>query len=325
MSGETGDIGGNVVDRCRRVVRTHGVWLTALLSVVVFFGLVAYADVGAVTSALAAVDPVTFGAVIGLTTVGYGFRFAKWHYYLRYLGVDVPLEASAITFFSGLMMVVTPGKAGEVWKAWFLRDKRGVPASETASVVGAERITDLVALSAMAALGVLVYSRSSVPIVALVVALAAGIGLLQWRRACLTILERLESVPVVGDYAADVERFYESTYRLFRFRPLVVSTLLSLAAWGLEGIAFWLVLDGFGTETGVVIGLFVFGFGSVVGAVSMLPGGLAATEASMVGVLVALGYSETVAAAATIAIRVGTLWYAAALGTAVFLAYKATR
>ncbi|MFC6766544.1 lysylphosphatidylglycerol synthase transmembrane domain-containing protein, partial [Natrinema soli] len=269
------DYGESVVDYGRAVVRNHGVWLTALLSVVVFLGLAAYANVGDVTSALTTLNWGTFAAVIGLTTVGYGFRFAKWHYYLRLLEVDVPLEASAITFFSGLMMVVTPGKAGEVWKAWFLRDQRGVPATKTTSVVGAERVTDLIALSAMAALGLLVYSHSSLPVVVVLSAIAAGIGLLQWRRASLAILGRLESVPIVGDYATELERFYESTYRLFRLRPLVVSTLCSLAAWGLEGVALWLVLEGFGLETSVVIGLFVFGLGSVVGAVSMLPGGLA--------------------------------------------------
>lgn len=319
------DYGKSVIDYGRTVVRDHGVWVSALLSVVVFLGLAVYADVGDVTSALTTVEGRTFGAVIGLTTVGYGFRFAKWHYYLRRLDVGVPLEASATTFFSGLMMVVTPGKAGEVWKAWFLRDKRGVPASKITSVVGAERITDLIALSAMAALGLLVYSRSSLPIVIVLGAITAGIGLLQWRRACLAVLERLESIPIVGDYATELEQLYESAYRLFQIRPLVVSTLLSLAAWGLEGVALWLVLDGFGVETSVVIGLFVFGIGSVVGALSMLPGGLAAAEASMVAVLLTFGYPEAVAAAATIVIRVGTLWYAAALGTTVFLTYKATR
>ncbi|SEV82990.1 lysylphosphatidylglycerol synthase transmembrane domain-containing protein [Natrinema salifodinae] len=317
--------GESVVDRGRAAVRDHGIWVTALLSVVVFLGLAVYADVGDVTNALAALNWRTFAIVVGLTTVGYGFRFAKWHYYLRCLDIDVPLDASAVTFFSGLMMVVTPGKAGEVWKAWFLRDQRGVSASKTTSVVGAERITDLIALSAMAALGLLGYGRSSLPIIVVFGAIATGIGLLQWRRGCLAILERLEAVPVVGDYATELEQFYESAYRLFQVRPLIVSTLFSLAAWGLEGVALWVVLDGFGVEADVTTGLFVFGLGSVIGAVSMLPGGIAAAEASMVGALIAVGYPEPVAAGATMVIRVGTLWYAAALGTAVFLAYKATR
>lgn len=314
-----------VAGRGREIIHNHGLWLTALLSVIVFLGLAAYTDLSDVTSALTALNPETFGVVLGLTTVGYGFRFAKWHYYLRYLDVTIPFGASMITFFSGLMMVITPGKAGEVWKAWFLRDKRGVPASKTTSVVGAERITDLIALSAMAALGLVIYSRSSFPVLVILSIIAAGIVLLQWRRGCLAILGRLESVPIIGEYATELEQFYENAYRLFQFRPLVVSTLFSLMAWGFEGVALWIVLESFGVETTVVIGLFVFGLGSVIGAVSMLPGGLAATEASMVGVLVTFGYPEAIAAAATIVIRVGTLWYAAALGTAVFLTYKVTR
>jgi len=322
---EMSDYGAAVVDYGRTVVRDHGVWLTALLSVGTFLGLAIYANVGDVMSALAALNWRTFAVVIGLTTVGYGFRFAKWHYYLRCLEVSVPLDASAITFFSGLMMVVTPGKAGEVWKAWFLREVRGVPASKTTSVVGAERITDLIALSAMAALGLLIYSRSSLPITVVLATIVVGVGLLRWRQASIAILELLELLPIVGDYATELERFYESAYRLFQLRPLIVSTLLSLAAWGLEGVALWMVLSGFGLETTVMIGLFVFGLGSVIGAVSMLPGGLAAAEASMVAVLLTFGYPEAVAAAATIVIRVGTLWYAAALGTTVFLTYKATR
>ena len=314
-----------VTGRGREIIHDHGIWLTALLSVVVFLGLATYTDLADVMRALAALDPKTFGAVLGLTTVGYGFRFAKWHYYLRCLDVNIPFDVSMITFFSGLMMVITPGKAGEIWKAWFLRDKRGVPVSKTTSVVGAERITDLIALSAMAALGLVVYSRSSLPILVILSMIAAGIVLLQWRRGCLAVLGWFESMPIVGEYATELERFYESAYRLFQFRPLVVSTLCSLTAWGFEGIALWMVLEGFGVEATVVVGLFVFGLGSVIGAVSMLPGGLAAMEASMVGVLVTFGYPEAVAAAATIVIRVGTLWYAAALGTAVFLAYKVTR
>ncbi|QFU84157.1 lysylphosphatidylglycerol synthase transmembrane domain-containing protein [Natronorubrum aibiense] len=313
-----------VVDRSRTVIRDHGVWLTALLTVVVFAGLAAYTGLEDVTSALVALEWTTFGAVVGLTTVGYAFRFAKWHYYLRRLEIDVPLGASAITFFSGLMMVVTPGKAGEVWKAWFLRDTRGVPASTVTSVVGAERVTDLIALCAMAALGLVLYSRSSLPVVAVLGAIVVGVGLLQWRAASLAVLDRLESVPVVGDYATELEQFYESTYRLFQVRPLAISTVFSLAAWGLEGVALWIVLEGFGVEASVVIGLFVFGLGSVIGAISMLPGGLAAAEASMVGVLLTFGYPEAVAAAATIVIRVGTLWYAAVLGMVVFLTYKTT-
>ena len=320
--GEQAEAADGRTGRIRRLVSEHGVWVTAVLTVVVFAALFVLADAGQVIAAFSRFELWAFGAVIALTTVGYGFRFAKWEFYLRELDVHVPLKTSLTVFFSGLMMVVTPGKAGEVWKAWLLRDEAGVPASRTTSVVGAERITDLLSLSILAALGVVAYGRSPAVLVGVAVVFAAGIGLLQWRAGCLRLLAWAESLPVVGEYAQALETLYESTYRLFRLRPLSVATLLGIVAWGLEGVALWLTLRGFGVETSLLVGVFVFALGSVVGAVSMLPGGLGAAEASMAGVLLTFGIAEPIAVGATMVIRVGTLWYAAVLGFVVFSAHK---
>lgn len=304
--------------RLRGVLRSHGVELTVLLAVAVFFGLVAYADAGAVADAFRGFDWTTLLAVVGVTTVGFGFRFLKWEYYLRRLDIDVPTTTSLLVFLSGLMMVITPMKGGGVWKGWLLRDVEGVPISRIVSVVVAERTTDLLALCGLAAIGLVVYRRSSVVLVLVVASFAAMILLIQWRRFCLDALDRCRGLPLVGRYAADLETAYEDAYALFRLRPLAASFGLSLCAWTAEGLSVWLVLRGFGVEASPLVSWFVFGLGSVVGGVSMLPGGLAATEASIVGLLVAFDYPRAVAASTTIVVRVGTLWYGAALGTVVF-------
>lgn len=312
----------SVLSRVRTLLSDHGTGLTALLTVGVFLGLVAYADGEALVAALGRVRLETVAAVLGLTTVGYGVRFLKWHLYLQQLGIEVSLRASLVTFFSGLMMVVTPGKAGELWKAWFLNDLKDVPISQTASVVGAERLTDLIGLSAMAATGLLLFRRSSVVLVGLVGVIAGGIVLLQWRSLCLRLVGRVEELPVVGGYADGFAEFYESTYALFQLGPLTVATILSVAAWTLEGVALWIVLAALTGEASLIVGIFVFGLGSVIGAVSFLPGGLGAAEASMVGLLVTFGYGISIATAATIVMRLGTLWYAVGVGTAAYLGFK---
>jgi len=311
--------------RIQNAVRTHGLWVTALLTVAVFFGLFLFGDAPAVVDALGSLELWRIGAVFGLVTVSYGIRFLKWEYYLRKLGIDVPLRTSLLVFVSGLMMVITPGKAGEVWKAWFLRDEQDVPVNRTAPVVGAERVTDLLALAAFAFLGVVVYRQSSVTLIGVTMVFLGAVALLQWRAVCLRILALFETVPVVGSYADEIREFYESTYRLFRPQPLGVAFVISLVAWGLEGLALWVVLEGFVVDTSILLALFVFGLGSVVGAASLLPGGLAAAEASMVGMLVVLGFSRTIAVSSTLVIRVGTLWYGAVLGTAVFVGYRYVR
>ncbi|WP_058996590.1 lysylphosphatidylglycerol synthase transmembrane domain-containing protein [Haloarcula sp. CBA1127] len=315
----------SILSTVQRAIHQHGLWITALLTVAVFFGLFVVGDASKVVSSLLAVDLWRVSVVFLLATISYAVRFLKWEYYLRHLDINIPLKTSLIVFFSGLMMVVTPGKAGEVWKAWFLRDLRDIPVSQTASVVGAERVTDLVALSAFAFLGLLIYQRSSVVLIGVVLLFLFAISLLQWRTFCLRVLGWLETLPIVGSYATELEEFYENTYTLFQVRPLSIAFLISLVAWGLEGVALWVVLSGFSTEATLLAALFVFGLGSVIGAASLLPGGLAAAEASMVGMLVVLGYTQTIAVSATVIIRVGTLWYGAILGTFVFVVYRFVR
>jgi uncharacterized protein (TIRG00374 family) len=299
-------------------LREHGLWLTAILTVIAFFGLFLVGEADAVVVALLRIDLSVVLVVAALVTVSYGIRFLRWAFYLRELGIEIPLRTSLLVFFSGFMLAVTPGKVGEVWKAWFLRDLESVPVSRTISVIGAERVTDVFALAAFAALGVLLYRRSVLVVLGVVVAFLVGLGVLQWRLLCLAVLARCRNLPIVGDYAVQLRTFYEGAYALFRPRPLTVATGISLVAWGLEGLALWVILEGLGVSAGPLVGLFVFGLGSIVGAVSMLPGGLAAAEASMVGALVALGYASSLAAAATLLIRVGTLWYGVGLGTVVF-------
>lgn len=311
-----------VVRYCVGVASDHGVELTALGTLVVFFALFLFGDANAVVAALLDVDPTAVGVMFGLVLLGYGVRFLKWEYYLRTLDIELSVRESAVVFFSGLMLVVTPGKVGEVWKAWFLRDLEGIPVRQTVPAIGAERITDLIALSGFAALAVLLYQRSIVVLIGIAGVVLGGLIVLQWRWLCLRALSLCEGLPVVGPHVTELTTLYERTYALFRPRPLGVAMGLSLLAWGLEGLAFWVVIEGFGARADPILGLSVFGLGSIIGAVSFLPGGVGATEASMVGTLIAVGYARPVAVGSTLLVRAGTLWYGALIGAVVFTLYQ---
>ncbi|MFZ6019822.1 MAG: lysylphosphatidylglycerol synthase domain-containing protein, partial [Chloroflexota bacterium] len=61
--------------------------------------------------------------------------------------------------------------------------------------------------------------------------------------------------------------------------------------------------------------VFILAFSTVVGAVSALPGGLGASEASIAGMLVLVGgAAPAIASAATVIIRLATLWFGVSLG-----------
>lgn len=303
-------------------IEVRWIELAVVLAVVAFLGLVVYADASTLAGALRTFDWTMLVAVAAVTTVGLGLRFVKWEYYLRHLGIDVPLSTSFLVFLGGLLMVLAPMKGGGVWRGWLLRDVEGVPISRIVPVVVAERATDVLALAGLGLLGLVLYRRTVVVVLVVIGLFVVATLLLQWRGACLAILDRLAAVPVVGRHVGAIETAYEDAYVLFSPRPLAVSLALSLGAWAIEGLCVWLVLAGFGIASPPAVSVFVFSVGSLVGGITMLPGGLATTEASIAGLLLAFGYSRPIAAGTTILVRVGTLWYGVLLGVAGYAGFR---
>jgi uncharacterized protein (TIRG00374 family) len=95
---------------------------------------------------------------------------------------------------------------------------------------------------------------------------------------------------------------------------LAIATALSLVAWGAEAFAFHLMLDWLGLQVDVAFAVFVYAAAMLAGALSFLPGGLGGAEATMVSLLLWLGQPQAPAVAATVLIRLTTLWFAVVLG-----------
>ena len=122
-------------------------WLSILLTLTVFGGLVIYGDFRDVGSRLANFPIGYLLAALGLACLNYLLRFFRWAYYLQLLRVDVPMLDSGLVFLAGLAMSITPGKVGEVLKSYLLRRRVGAPVHATAPAVLMERITDVIAIA----------------------------------------------------------------------------------------------------------------------------------------------------------------------------------
>jgi glycosyltransferase 2 family protein len=97
-------------------------------------------------------------------------------------------------------------------------------------------------------------------------------------------------------------------------RIFAVGLVLSVVAWGLEAVCFYLILQGLGLSATLLQANFAYSFSTLIGALSMLPGGIGGAEAGMLGLLAIMGISYSNALPAVILIRVCTLWFAVAVG-----------
>ncbi|HEV2108227.1 MAG TPA: lysylphosphatidylglycerol synthase transmembrane domain-containing protein [Thermomicrobiales bacterium] len=304
-----------------------------LLAVLVVSGLALFSDVRQLGSAFRQFDWSLAAPVLLLTLANYALRFGKWEVYLRRVGIPrMELGTSALIFLAGFSMSLTPGKVGEVIKGVLVRRRTGAPISRTAAVIAAERMTDGLAMLALAAIGLTQFSYGR-PILALTILLVIAVILvLQRPRLILHALARFEGIPLVGKTLVHAHHFLEASNVLLRPSLLGGAVAVGIVSWGMECAALFLILTGLGLDPSwhlLLVATFVLSVSSVFGAISMLPGGLGVAEASVAAMLLLLIDDPTmtkgVAAAATLLVRFSTLWFGILLGFVALAMLQRTR
>jgi len=285
-----------------------------LVGVVLYAVMAIWADARSVTDSFASFKWAWVPVILALTFFNYFLRFWKWHYYIRRIGVNIRWAESMRIFLSGLSLSVTPYKAGEVVKSYLLKESCGVPISRTAPVILAERLTDVLGLVLLAAIGAVSYSYGQAVVIVTIVLVLAFVIIIQSKPACLKIIAGLNHISVVRRHTANLLTLYDSTYELLKPKPTVVATLASAVSWFSECIATWLVIIAFGAHISLLQATFVFAFSSIAGAIVFLPGGLGVAEASMAGILILFGIDKGVSVSATLIIRLCTLWFGVFIG-----------
>lgn len=293
---------------------------SVLFALVVYIVFVLWSDVTSLRAALMDFPWLWMIPVVLLTLLNYTFRLLRWQWWLKLLKVNIRLADTARIFGVGMAMVMTPGKAGELLKAYMVRNVAGAPMSTTAPTIVAERLIDGAAMILLAGVGLFAFPDPRAQVFALIVAtvFVVGVIVIQVRPLAEWGLGIGAKLPVVKKFANQLRMLYESSYILFKPRHLIPALLIGVVSWGMEGIAYAIVLVGFGapaTFATVFKAIFIFNISTVIGALLALPGGLGGVEGSMiVQSQRLLGLSLPNATASALLTRFCTLWLGVGIG-----------
>jgi uncharacterized membrane protein YbhN (UPF0104 family) len=289
--------------------RQRLLWLSVALSAVVYLAFVLWSGWQQVWLATKQIGFCPIAVALLLSMFNYLLRAERWRLFLARWHCGVPWSLNVRIYFAGFSLTTTPGKAGELIRSVFLRPY-GVHWHQSTAMFFSERLADLIAIVIIVACGFTFLPRGELAFFMLILVLLAGLLLLRTHypeRVLRRIAGQRKSIQWLADVAS-------SSRPLWHGRLLWQSQGLSLLAWFAEGIGAWLILRTLMPEISVEAALFVYGFAMLVGALSFLPGGLGGTEATMTGLLVLQGLALPEAVAATIIIRLATLWFAVVVG-----------
>lgn len=286
--------------------------ISVVVAALLYIAAVVAADGRAVVGRLSQLPAGLILVLFALPTLGFLLRFVRWEVLLRALGHEVPRLTHARIYLAGFALTTTPGKVGENLRAMFLLP-HGVPLTDSFGAFVGERAGDLIVMVALSALVVGLGGSYFWAVLLAAGLTVAGVALLRYERVPAWLAARADAGRGAAA-ARGLGRALEAARSLTDLRLLALGVGVALLAWGAEGLTFALAARALGIEVPIAVAAGIFALGTLLGALSFLPGGVGPTEAVMGGLLVLAGGSVPEATAATLLVRATTLWWAVLLG-----------
>ena len=298
------------------------VFLSIAIAALIYLVFMIYVDYEKVLSSFKNFNWYLLPILLLLSFGNYVSRFFKWEYYLKIIDVKLHKLDSLSIFMSGLIMSVTPSKMGELLKSYLVKQVNGTSISKTAPIIFAERATDFLSLTIMALTGAYFYDYGKNIIIIIGLIILTGLIIISNKKLFYKIISIISNFSFISKHILKIRTAYDSSSKLLSITPLLLMTLLSIISWGFECFGYYLILTNFDLKIDLLWAFFSYSFATIVGALSMLPGGLGVTEGSLTLMLVQKGLSEHSAFAATFIVRAVTLWFAVLVGAISVLFYQ---
>jgi uncharacterized membrane protein YbhN (UPF0104 family) len=280
------------------------------------------------------VNPVSLGRALqgfdgrmllplaGLMVVFYLLQGLRWHLLLRNVGVTEGVVDNALVNLAGqTLSAVLP--MGDLTRALLVSRRSRVEFGAAAATVTIQELTFTLLVVASAAPGLARLPQGVLLMVVVVTGIAAVIALLTVPRLFHMVRQAVGAAPGLRGFVGDIEVLHREVRRLLGRADVLAGSVLDLGRVITATASLLLVLRGLHIDwlswwdVALVLAASFVG-----GALSLLPGGVGANEASVVGVLVLFGVNPAAAAAAAIVQRLSLTLVPSAGGALAYLALR---
>ena len=254
-----------------------------------------------------------------LISVGYVLRYLRWRIIINNLGFYPNYKIENRLWLASYAFTATPGKFGEFTRCFFLKKVFNIPINHTFIAILIERFYDLIAVLLISLVLFIKKYNNAIALVNknsyLLLFLILIIFFIYINLGRLKNYFLNKKMLLFGNEINLKSVFYLKNFRnLFRLEVISKLIILSLISWGLEGLSFFIILLKLGFSISYLSSTFVHTTSGLLGALTMLPGGLGSTEAITVSILKLNNIPIYESTSATSLIRLMTLWYITFLG-----------
>ena len=251
----------------------------------------------------------------------YILRYVRWRYIFYYLGQSPSITKDLLIWFGSLAFAATPLRTGEFFRCVWLKQKCAIKKSYSFSAIFYERITDGISLLLIVfyhlplLLSWLNFTKFNfhfkfTPIILIILLLFKKNILSYFNKIFYKYFKNLSRVK---------DSFYEQLKILFKRKIFIISISIGLIAWTFEGISFFILLKGLDAKLNIQDAIVSQLASGLLGALSLMPGGIGTTEASSIAILLAQNININIATSATLLGRLISLWFISFIGFICFI------
>ena len=221
----------------------------------------------------------------------------RWHQLLRVVGAPLSAVDSVLLSVAGQgITAILP--LGDLTRAVFVTEVTDIAFADVVATVTVQELSfTLLLLGSAAPVVVERRSAAAAEIVALA-GIAVVLAILLVPAVFHQVHRAVAHTPLIRRFTAQIDELQHETVVLLHRGGTLAWSLVDLLRVLLSVTAFWLVIRAL-THGGVgwASAAFVLALSYVGGAISLVPGGVGANEASVVGLLIVVGVSPPAAAA----------------------------
>ena len=290
--------------------------LLVIVATIIFYSVMIFvADVPKIQEQLKNFKIEYLPLVLGLVASGWILVFLRWHLLVKNLGFKVPLRSNLTIFFSSQALGMTPGRVGDLFKSQMLKSRHGISRAKTAPLVILERYYDLIGAVIASSLGILYFEPALYIMGVISIFVIIGFIIASSKRIFQLFFLRISKIKFAKKIVEPLLDSFEVIHSSTRGRIAVISIALSVGHWLLVSVAVYCILLAYDINSVSILEIIPIYLSSVVlGAVSMIPGGLGVAEGSLAGFLNLFVDDISVTFPLSIIIRILTLWSSVIVG-----------
>lgn len=277
--------------------------------------------------------------LVPFAVCSYGLRILRWHTLVRRLVPGSSLVTNGYTQIVGFAFSATPGRIAELYKLKLLEHSTRLPIAQSLPAAIVERLTDVAAFSLLAVIGGLFdWSESTGAgsatrwiLLLLGLAILASVYHLGWRHRgrfeppptlaplYQRVAKRARALPGISRLSTILSQLKTGGSQVGS--PSIMAFALACVVIGRlgDGVILWQIARAVGYPVSFSMALLMIGSAGLVGGITFSPGGLGATEATLVGLIMAHGAPLGAAMVTALGARTLIYWLWVLVGLCVFV------